>query len=750
MELFDDIVIEVNNGGWTDITADVCVNPAPKWNCGIMRNDLLARVADPGYFTFSLKNSTANSAGLQGYYSPGHANCWSGWTTGLPVRLKFSYDGVVTPWVKFYGWICPDGITVTPGKYLERTVQVRCEDWIARANRHYLRLMGYQTNLRVDQALPYILANMPVQPYATDYATGNDTFPTVFDTNRNTTTAISEMNKLALSEFGYIYCTSDGTLKFDARSTRSAAVAVPAIPLSIAASSVLTDESGDTLTDESGVTLLADETQAADFPDAMSSGTRMSYGKNLCNQVRTTYYPRKVDAAATTILWQLQSPMQMTSGQTITAYRGTYRDPSGANTRVSGISMVPPVASTHYTANAQSDGGGADKTANLTVTASYGSEAVEYTLTASADLWITMLKAVGKGVYLYDPVQMISSDTTSQNTYGVKELTLDCRYQDDVNNANAFSAYLLSQEKDPHTTVDACPIWVNKSNINMYGFLYLEPGDKITISETMAAVDQNYYIQGYSATIVDGKLVQWSPILIDNPGFYYNNMSIRTDGTTDSYTLWSGLSGNPNIPVASYSFWIKQDGFVNTSVLHVDTTITGEEAVRINVNKNANGAIELYPYRTGTTPSWENRTNLLTLGSWHHVVITYDGTLAATAPLLYVDGVAKTMTEYTPGAGDYRTPTFSRVFINGEGANSINGKLQDVRIYSRILGSTDVTDIYNSQYYTSVPSGLIFQMRGTLEGPDGVQLTGVYDNVSKAWGVVTGTVTASADNKNFY
>ena len=88
-ELFDSISIEVYNSTWVDVTTDVRQKPNPRWNRGIMSNRPNERIGHAGIFTFNLDNSTSNSAGLAGYYSPGHSNCWSGWTTGLPVRLGF-------------------------------------------------------------------------------------------------------------------------------------------------------------------------------------------------------------------------------------------------------------------------------------------------------------------------------------------------------------------------------------------------------------------------------------------------------------------------------------------------------------------------------------------------------------------------------------------------------------------------------------------------------------------------------------
>jgi hypothetical protein len=94
--------------------------------------------------------------------------------------------------------------------------------------------------------------------------------------------------------------------------------------------------------------------------------------------------------------------------------------------------MVPPVVTTDYTASSADDGG-VNKNAQLTVTAVFGTEAVEFTLANSdtAAIWVTKLQVRGKGIYLYDPVQLLYEDTTSQATHGILPLSVDMKYQDD-------------------------------------------------------------------------------------------------------------------------------------------------------------------------------------------------------------------------------------------------------------------------------------------------------------------------------
>lgn len=209
------------SGAWADVSADV--RGPISGNRGIMRNGPVDRVGDPGYLSFAMDNSQGNSAGLLGYYSPGHANCRAGWTTGLPVRLQFTYGGY-SPY-KWYGHIKPNGIEVTPGKYGPRDCKVSCHDWMGSAQAHELKGLAYVTNKRVNDALPLVHANMPIAPLATTFSIGEDIFPTVFDLAKTRTTTYNEYIKLALSEWGYIYPIGDPTggetLIFEERGKRN-------------------------------------------------------------------------------------------------------------------------------------------------------------------------------------------------------------------------------------------------------------------------------------------------------------------------------------------------------------------------------------------------------------------------------------------------------------------------------------------------------------------------------------------------
>ena len=81
----------------------------------------------------------------------------------------------------------------------------------------------------------------------------------------------------------------------------------------------------------------------------------------------------------------------------------------------------------------------------------------------------------------------------------------------------------------------------------------------------------------------------------------------------------------------------------------------------------------------------------LSLGSWHHIAVSYDGALAANNPVVYVDGVSKSITEtVTPSAGisDNVGPTLI--------GHRFRGHIDEVSIWNDNLDEDEVGEIYNS------------------------------------------------------
>lgn len=496
---------------WTDVTDDVIVADIVRCEKGIMENGPTDRVARTGRLQYSLDNSTNNSAGLAGYYSPGHANARSGFATGIPVRIRFTYDGLTR--TKFYGRIAKDGIQPEPGPLGTRRTKVTALDWMNQASTHEIQLPAYTTNKRIDEVAPLIVANMPRSPLSTSYQTGADTFTSVFDTVREKTTAMSEFNKLAMSEWGYIYVTqnddSDEVLVVEGRNSRSTlGTAYTQVPLAKADSGFLIQENGDYLLQENDGKLILNEAQDSDFYNDTASNPEISYGKHLANYITMTTYPRAFSGSAVTV-FETQNGISISAGDTRDVVVN-FRDPDNKAVRVAVTGVVTPVGTTDFKLGTSTAGTDNTLATALTLgTTSFGANAGSYSFTNSGTvdgyLW---LQTRGTAVYLYDPIEYISQDATSQQNHGLQSLDVNMPYQTDPTTAALIGQFLASDLRDPRYEVDRYPFWANRDGDHMMSFLFLEIGARIRITETQTGFARDRHIDGIAFEVHPNKRVK--------------------------------------------------------------------------------------------------------------------------------------------------------------------------------------------------------------------------------------------------
>lgn len=496
------------NGTWVNITRDVVGRISCHY--GIMRNDPTARVAGIGAIKFALNNTDKNSAGKMGYYTPGHSEARSGFDTGVQVRIVFELGGTTIE--KFTGKIPPKGISPETGRYGAPITTVIAYDWMEQAANYNLKNIGFEESLTLAEAVALIIDEIPEQPPGViQYYDMESVFPTVFDTVKSSTTALSEIAKLTLSEIGYFYLTRHG-LNVEGRFTRTNTINfLTRLPVPLAYCEEISTESGAVIQTEAGQSICYNKQIKAEF-DNSQMHLDVAFGANLYNQTRFVAYPRRVDAANTTVLFELQNPIRLAPDDPA-VIQGRYRDPDGGTTNVSGIDIQELVASTHYLMNSASDGTGDDLTADLLVEEvelGVGGFSAKITNTTNAEGWITKFDIIGKGVYLYDPLEYIKQNDSSISTYGIYPLTFDMKYQNDPLIAQTYSVIMLSLYDRSKMVVRAGEYNANRSLKMMLAFLMVEPGDMVHIIEDTSGTDRAFFVQGISFTIAPGGLINFS------------------------------------------------------------------------------------------------------------------------------------------------------------------------------------------------------------------------------------------------
>jgi hypothetical protein len=160
--------------------------------------------------------------------------------------------------------------------------------------------------------------------------------------------------------------------------------------------------------------------------------------------------------------------------------------------------------------------------------------------------------------------------------------------------------------------------------------------------------------------------------------------ALNFDGVND-YIEKLGPSGFPtgNNPF-SYSAWIKPRNAPSQQVILFYGTNTTNQSAYIEIGNADCGANRLSSGKWGATINCDSTT--VTLGQWHLVTLTFDGTTAR----LYRNGVL--------ADSDAASYNLVNTYVDiGRVSNSafFSGSVDDVRVYGRALSATEVLQLYN-------------------------------------------------------
>jgi len=529
------IEAQLVSGTWTDLTADVLASPGPRWAYGIQGSGPLDVVASTGQLSLTLRNDAGNSVSTQGAYSPNHASVRTGWTYGIPIRVVMRHgaatvfsvssltesSGTATAttsashglatgdWVTIAGAVETDyngtvQITVTggttftyavsnspstpatgtitatqayvrfrgkvreispePGLYLTQRVQVTAYDVMRDLLEADVRELAIQVNQAEDTLLGAVLDALPsaAQPPARDLDAGIDTYPYAFDNVGGGVKAARLIKDVVQSGLGLCFATGDGTLVYRTRRARAAGTSVYTFSNSMR---------------PGGLTV----------PSSLDAAY---------NHVWATVHPKTVDAAATTVLFAASgTPPSVAAGETLTIW-GDYRDLGDVRRLIGGTAVVDGVLATDgtdYAANTAADGSGADVATSVAVTVTAFASTAKFAIVNnhSATVYLvtaagaTHLQVRGKGIYDDGPQTF---EAVSVQTYGDRPVAVNMPYQDDPNLGQSAATYLEAQYRSVSEQVEQIEFLANDSDDLMTQALAREPGQMVTITESLTGV----------------------------------------------------------------------------------------------------------------------------------------------------------------------------------------------------------------------------------------------------------------------
>jgi len=682
----------------------------------MMDNDPTTFIAETGVMNLTMNNSS-------GQYLPGLTTSLDGWDKGTPIRLVFAYSGSND--IRFRGTI--DDIDPEVKGYPEPEgdkVRVTVTDWMNYAATHPLISPAIVSNKRADELMTTVVADMTIAPLATDYETGANTFETGFDTLEIKTKAYSEMSKIGTSEIAPIYLLKDPVF-------------------------------GETLVCESFYTRNGLRTPGFIMDNNMLH-IDIDYGKNVINRFEGTAHPRVIESGIS-VLFTLSSPILIPSLATIENLRGNYTDPDGGNPTV-GANMINPVITTDYLMNTKKDGTGANISASLTVTASYGAAGVVYKLVNANGYpgWVIKLQARGYMVFSYNQLQKIHEDTDSQDEFGILSKTLDQKYQKEIYWGSLFGDAIVNLERYPRNKVNKVTFIANRSDDLMTAWLTGDVGMVCSIIEDKTETEIYAYIQGIEFTISTGGVVKFSWIVkvFLSLAMGLSLISCEFDnGLPDAinYGYLPQVSGD-SVTTRSVSLWMNADTISYDMLMGESIDYAQFFFYVADAGPGPFVAIRNSRYVT-TSGNWTTPVNSISTGSWINIIYTLDIRDIAADPKIYVGGVSQVITEASTPVGAALTLEkadlmFGNLFLAGGYVPNrfpFDGEIKDIRIYNVILTQAEATSLAGGG---DVTRGMVFHSpcvkTSDLSDFEDKALTAsdrMIDNMYGIVGKTSGTVT---------
>jgi hypothetical protein len=687
-------------GVWTEIGQYVVSDVTGYYGIeGTKTPDLVAVV---GQISLQLNNAT-------GKFSPdGDGSPLFGWRKGIPYRVMIKYQGSIR--VVFIGRLRDIEFDNEP-LLGERRVSITVTDWMGVASTHPLHKAVILTQQYLHTAVANLLALIPIQPYATQVGTGTFLFPTFLDSVTKDTKPITEFQKLAMSEYAPIYVKKEGTLVAENRLARNGLVPIANVTVT---GGFLLKEDGGLLLQENSDEILVDDTTPA-LLDAMQT-LEVHHGSEMVNSIQVRANPRRADTSLE-ILFSLDQPMPLQSSKTMT-FSAYFKDPRGGGTPINGTNIQTPVLTTDYLVFQNSDGTGTNYTASAVVTAVVYSDHVDFSVyLATATAYLTKCNIRGWGIYRDNPITQVIEDEDSINEYGTFEENLDQDYKANLEQGKQEARSILADRKQPKTDLKGAHYTANTNEFLMNAFLGLDIGSAVNVYNEKHGIDTYAWIQR-----IDFKIgLQGMPIEFDHK---YKTFRSLNKGLREVAIEFSGLPAVDAIDFGfiplvtgytsrSYSFWIWLD---NWSVgLNAFAVSMWSDAGGNAVLMATDGSIHFDAKYTPSQGFWRTPTGLVTTGSWHHVVVTKVMNVID-PPIIYFNNSIQTLTVLNAPSGTLQTENLAN-FVLGNSktatfdfSRGIDGKLKHVRVYNRVINSTEIAYLYaHPTEFGAVTDGLVFQ-----------------------------------------
>jgi len=347
---------------------------------------------------------------------------------------------------KFNGYIRK--ITPSAGQFNKPQTLIECVDWIYFLTNTEVGIQAITASQRADQGLTTLLTEFDRQPIAVDFDTGDEIFAYIFKGISSVSSMARAFHQLIWNENGRLYCKGNGTLVFENASHRA------------------------------GIT-----ESAFNLEDNMQ-GLQVEYNaRNIRNIVTLEVSNTRIDASATTVLWEVEDAISIPAGEAVTLKFG-YSDPETGN-RISATEVVEP------------SGSDLVKGANITVSGwSAGQDSAEATFTNSGGSAeeVTTFNIKGKGIYEYDTITVTKKDLDSIWQVGEQKFIRRLNLISAPATADTRAQDIIDKYAASH--IGRCRVMVcaNQDLSLAKNLIEAETSTRFTITETATGIDKDFFV----------------------------------------------------------------------------------------------------------------------------------------------------------------------------------------------------------------------------------------------------------------
>jgi hypothetical protein len=202
--------------------------------------------------------------------------------------------------------------------------------------------------------------------------------------------------------------------------------------------------------------------------------------------------------------------------------------------------------------------------------------------------------------------------------------------------------------------------------------------------------------EGNGTTALDSSGNNNNGTLLNSPTWVTGKVgdALQFDGINDWVSIGNPTTLNNKGPY-SISAWIKPsalDGYIVAKR-------TNEQTGYWRLGTGLDNKLGWFKDTSESTHvSAASKAGILTLNTWQHVALTWDGTLSGTEAKIYLNGVEVDYSIRQNGTGKILSDSLNNFAIGSRNGGSafFSGSIDEVKFYNRVLNASEVSALYSS------------------------------------------------------